>query len=43
MEGELTQKEMIIHTAPKADVIETTRIILLRIWVSEADPSAEST
>jgi hypothetical protein len=42
MQGELAKKEIIIHAAPKADTIETTRIILLSIWISDAEPWAAS-
>jgi hypothetical protein len=42
MQGKLTQKDMIIHTAPKADAMEMTRIIQLRIWIFDSEPIAAS-
>lgn len=42
MQGKLTQKDRIIHTAPKADAMETMRIIQLRIWILDAEPIAAS-
>jgi len=40
--AKLTQKEMIIHAAPKAEAIDTRRITELRMWICFVEPWAAS-